>query len=133
MMNFSRATIRCLCIALVPIQFAGCIGPFDPCGSDVGSFAVQVNVTDARNGGPPSTQPTLVVKDGAFADTAVGPSPGTVTRVFVAAAVERPGTYDVTVTAPGYLTWTKSGVQVGRGKCDKVETARLTAELQPQP
>jgi len=36
-------------------------------------------------------------------------------------AEERPGTYDVTVTADGYKTWTKTGVAVPKQGCHVVK------------
>lgn len=119
-------------LAVIGFAYLGaCVGPFEPCGTDEGAFAIQVEVTDARSSGPPSSQALLIVVDGTFADTVLGPEPGTVSRVFIAAAPERPGTYDVTVAAPGYERWARLGIAVRRGKCDQVETARLSAALQP--
>lgn len=123
---------RVLTAVFLPVLGA-CIGPFDPCGSDVGRFAVIVAVTDARTGGPPSSRATLVVTDGTFNETVQGPEPGTTSRVTIAAAAERPGTYDLTVSAAGYRTWTQAAVRVARGsRCDRLQTANLAARLEPQ-
>lgn len=49
-------------------------------------------------------------------------------------ALERTGTYTVTVSAPGYRTWTQANVAVTRGgRCDSLRRVELTARLQPVP
>jgi len=123
--------VRLTCLSVLALC-AGCVGPFAPC-SDVGNFAVIVTVVDSTTGGPPSSQPTLVIVDGTFADTLVGPVvPGQSPVSVIAAAVERPGTYSLTVTAAGYRRWMRDGVQAREGgRCDELETVRLTARLQP--
>ncbi|MEJ7809134.1 MAG: hypothetical protein WKG32_01830 [Gemmatimonadaceae bacterium] len=116
------------------LSLAGCVGPFDSCGTDEGRDAVQVTVIDARTGGPPTARPTLVVTEGAYADTGRAYDPLQGARLILSAGPERPGTYALTVTAQGYRTWARSGVRVRRGgRCDRLETVQLTARLEPEP
>jgi hypothetical protein len=109
---------------------AGCIGPFAPC-SGAGNFGLYVTVVDSTTGGPPSSRPTLIVVDGTFADTTVGSPSGDGRVSVMPAALERPGTYSLTVTAAGYRRWTRDGVRVREGgRCDDIQTVRPTARLQ---
>jgi hypothetical protein len=52
------------------------------------------------------------------------------TSYLMAAADERPGTYDVTVAVDGYQPWAVAGVEVLAGECH-VLTQHLTALLEP--
>jgi hypothetical protein len=117
-----------MCLSILALC-AGCIGPFAPC-SGVGNFGVLVTVVDSATGKPPSSRPTLIITEGAtYADTALGT---TNSPILIPAALERPGTYSLTVTADGYRPWTRDGVRVREGgRCDDIQTVRLTARLQP--
>jgi hypothetical protein len=94
---------------------------------------VLVTVVDSTTGGPPSSRPTLIITEGAYADTAFGTAPGQMSPFpVIPAAPERPGTYSLTVTAAGYRQWTRDGVKVREGgRCDDIQTVRVTARLQP--
>jgi hypothetical protein len=89
--------------------------------------AISVSVQDSASGTPAGRGARIIAKDGAFADTARatasydGPYP---------LALERRGTYTVTVEQQGYRTWSQSGVSVSQDRCH-VRTAALTAKLQP--
>jgi hypothetical protein len=121
---------RLTCLPVLALC-AGCIGPFAPC-SGVGNFGVLVTVVDSTTGGPPSSRPSLIITEGAaYADTASGTAPGEASPVLIPAALERPGTYSLTVTAAGYRRWTRDGVRVREGgRCDDIQTVRATARLQ---
>lgn len=122
--------VRLTCLSLLALC-AGCVGPFVPCSSEIGNFAVIVAVVDSTTGGPPGSRPMLVVSDGAFVDTAFGPAPGERPVSAIAAAAERAGTYSLTATADGYRPWRRDGVQVRRGgSCGDIQTVRPTARLQ---
>lgn len=88
---------------------------------------IAVSVQDSVSGAPAGRGARIIAKDGAFADTARatstydGPYP---------LAVERSGTYTVTVEQQGYRAWSRSGVSVTRDQCH-VRTAAVTARLQP--
>ncbi|MGE3525136.1 MAG: hypothetical protein AB7I33_04370 [Gemmatimonadales bacterium] len=47
-----------------------------------------------------------------------------------AGADERPGTYTVLVTHPGYSAWSRAGIRLTRGECH-VNQVTLTADLVP--
>jgi hypothetical protein len=49
----------------------------------------------------------------------------------VSGAFERPGTYRIELTAPGYRPWTREGVVVKKDECH-VLTERLRAIMVPQ-
>jgi hypothetical protein len=66
---------------------------------------------------------TLIVQDGAYADT---------TPLLIGAAPDRPGTYTVVVRLPGYREWRRSRVRVPRRPCT-VHTRFVRAVLQPVP
>lgn len=88
--------------------------------------AVNVTVEDARSRRRLVGVPvTLVVREGAYADTMRGD------LGIVYAASERPGTYHIMVSAPGYQTWTTHGVKVTQGRCG-LEPTRLRARLKPE-
>lgn len=40
-----------------------------------------------------------------------------------------PGTFDLSVTKPGYATWTRAGVVVNPERCNGTKTVALTAKL----
>jgi len=99
--------------------------------------AVTVDVRDRRDGAPLSAPIRVVVRDGAYADTAaafpLGSSPSSQPAATLAGlALERPGTYVVEVTAPGYAPWRRAGVRVGRTTdgCH-VDGVMLRADLTP--
>jgi hypothetical protein len=94
--------------------------------SSIAAIAVRP-LADARTGAAiPDTlaeEGTLVVRDGAYADT---------TLPLIGAAPDRPGIYTVTVRIPGYLPWRRSAVKVRRHGCS-VRTVYLRATLRPDP
>lgn len=74
---------------------------------------------------------SLVVSEGIFKDSFAWPAGRQDLNDFpLAAAGERAGTYQVTVSKPGYATWVQSNVRVTRNVCH-VNTVTLTALLQP--
>ncbi|MBA3853063.1 MAG: hypothetical protein C0503_01535 [Gemmatimonas sp.] len=99
------------------------------------SAAIRVFVRDAASDAliPPDGGTTLILRDGAFVDSttwprAGGPWPEGVPLTSYG-AIERPGTYDVTVRHPGYAEWNTTGIRVREGECG-VRTVTLTARLQ---
>jgi hypothetical protein len=113
--------------ALQPFQRMQCTAERRP--------GIEVRVLDARTDRPPARGATLVVRDGAFADTATQTAPlpergGGVGEVILRTARERAGTYALEVRAPGYRPWRAGGVAVHQGVCH-VETVELTVYLDP--
>jgi hypothetical protein len=125
--------LRLSIVTLLLQGAAGCVGPFDNCGTDLGRFAVRITVLDAATGSAPATRPTLTVTDGPYVETVQGPEPGSMETVIMPAGTERPGVYRVEVTAAGYQPWIRDGIRVTRrGRCDHLGTADITARLSPQ-
>ncbi|MFN2420581.1 MAG: carboxypeptidase-like regulatory domain-containing protein [Gemmatimonadota bacterium] len=84
---------------------------------------INVTVVDSLSGR--EVAGSGIANEEAFADTLESFEPGQLFGVF-----ERPGTYDVTVTAPGYRPWRVTGVTVRADECHVIPE-RLTARLQP--
>ena len=106
----------------------------DPvCTTDVRPGLV-VSVLDSASRDPLGPGMLVVVRDGAYADTARTFLPHPIEGVLqrFAFAFERRGTYDVTVERSGYRTWRRDGVRVSGDECH-VRTVELTALLQPSP
>ena len=95
---------------------------------------IVVTVRDSVAQTPVRGPVTVIARDGAFADTAVlvnqnSQDPATVDFGPFSLALERPGTYEVTVEAQGYRRWQRAGVRVRRDDCH-VRTVSLLALLQ---
>ena len=86
--------------------------------------SISVVVLDAATGDSLDVTPTGTVRDGSFEEALQGFG-RTLSGPF-----ERKGTYDVTVTAPGYASWDTTGVVVTADECH-VQTVVLTARLAP--
>lgn len=94
-----------------------------------GRDAVIVEVRDSITGSNAAEGALLIVRDGEYVDSVRG---GPNEPPALTAAFERPGTYEVVVQKNGYREWVRQGVRVRRtGGCDKLESVRLTALLQP--
>lgn len=118
---------RHLPLALGVLTLGGCVPGF-ACDS-LGAYAVNVEVQDSATGASIVRGATLVVRDGAYADSMRMESD---MPPVLAAAAERPGIYEVLVRRPGYQTWTREGVRVRRGgRCNALQPVRLVAKLSP--
>lgn len=109
-----------------------CIGPFEGC-DDIGGFGIEVTVLDSVSGQPPpaGTTALLTLREGTYTEYAQGAVTVGNGRLIMAAAFERPGTYNVEVTSQNYRPWTATGVRVTQGgSCDQVSTVKLTARMQ---
>jgi hypothetical protein len=124
---------RLLCACAVAL--GACESPSSPrplaCTPNI-LFGLQVTVIDSITSAPPSSA-TLIARSAAYVDS-VGPqaplSPVVDGVVLVlSAASERSGTYDLTVRAPGYRDWTRTGVRVTQEDQCHVRTVALTARL----
>ena len=124
----NKSFVRLALVAFVPLLAACPQNPLEDtvCTMEARS-AVSVEMRDARSGAVLTGPATLVVRDGAFAETAHIPAELT----GVGVAHERAGVYVVTVSKPGYREWTRADVSVKRGQCH-VETAVLRADLLPE-
>jgi len=111
---------------------SACIGPFEPC-DDVGNFGIQVTVVDSATGRAPplGSVALMILKDGTYTETAQGSLQISSGVLIVAGAFERTGTYSLEIQMTGYQTWTTTGVRVTEsGRCDNVDTVKLTARMQ---
>lgn len=119
--------VRLAVVALVPL-LAAC--PRNPLEDTVCTMearpAVTVELRDARTGAALTGPATVIVRDGAFADTTE------ISADFSSMGVahERAGVYVVTVKKAGYRDWTRADVAVERDECH-VRTALVRAELAP--
>lgn len=127
-----RNVVRCLYSIL--IGAIGCSGSSvstSPVCTTELRPAVMVYVKDSLTTAGVASGASLVVRDGSFKDSVAVPnSRPDLNDSVLGAAVERAGTYQVTVSKPGYATWVQSNVQVTRNVCH-VNTVKLTALLQP--
>jgi len=108
------------------VALSGC-GVFDEaCTTDIQPGIIITSVRDAVSGSQlPS--PRGAVRDGEFMDSLREWDSGR-----LAAAWERPGTYDVEVVHDGYLPWTRTNVRVRDASCH-TQKVNLEATLAPQP
>jgi hypothetical protein len=97
----------------------------DRCAASSTAAVAVRPVIDARTGASipdrVASAGTLIVRDGAYADT---------TPLLAGAAPDRPGSYAVAVHLPGYREWRRSGVEVSPRPCS-VRTTYLRVVLQP--
>jgi hypothetical protein len=94
-----------------------------------GRSALSVEVRDARTGEPAAVGARGSIREGAYTDTLTVVGPSTMTAMDT---YERAGTYDVTVTKPGYRTWTAEDVRVTADACH-VRSRTIQAKLEPAP
>lgn len=97
--------------------------------------AIAITVRDAATGAPTASNTrTIVTKRGGAVDTVLVGTTGGLDSMQIL-AFDVPGTYDVQIDKPGYVTWSASGIIVPVDKdepCHPV-TVSLTANLQRQP
>lgn len=88
-------------------------------------YGIEVTVRDSTTGELLSMDPTGVLTDGPYRETMEPVGTSTLWG-----APERPGTYDIEITAQGYRTWNRQGVEVEmeRNGCH-VQTVELEARM----
>lgn len=97
----------------------------------LGVFGIAVTVTDASTNGAPTAVPSLRIEDGAFVEEYAQPTPRSNPPSFYG-AIEREGTYAITISASGYQTYTASNLRVTRsGKCNYLRGVNLSVKLTP--
>lgn len=124
-------------VFLAPLAAAlgACNDPNDvACTLDIRP-ALTVTVRDARSDAIITAAATVFASEGSWRDslrargtTMVDGSPVLVTK---SGADERPGTYRLDISAPGYVSRTVNGLQASAGVCHVTEV-RYTARLQPE-
>ncbi len=90
---------------------------------------IAVEVSDSVTGAVITRGYTVIVTEGAYRDSVSFPLEGPLP--YPDFAVERAGTYRVTVRSSGYKEWTRAGVHVTADECH-VRTVILAVRLQPQ-
>lgn len=104
--------MRCKLIVLLVAAVAACGNLREPQCPDVKLAAISVQVLDAETGRVLMDQRfRAVAREGGYVDS------GSTRHGFVPLALDRAGTYQVHVEAPGYQPWTRQGVNVVRGRC----------------
>lgn len=121
--------------AAVAVVTACSSGATQPGGCSPESLRPAIVVQVAAASGP-AIRDTLskgAVRDGDYVDSLrriQAPAGGLAS---LGAAVNRPGTYDVTVEHPGYEPWEKDSVFVAGDSCGIKQSVNLVAALQPLP
>ena len=116
------------------LAFVGCSGskaPTSPVCTDEFRPGVVVYIKDALTNAGVASGASLVARERTFKDSVAFPNARPdLNDLALAAAGERSGTYQLTVSKPGYTTWSQSNVRVTSNQCH-VNTVTLTALLQP--
>ena len=117
--------------AVAGLAMHGCIVIIgDECLHDSRSGIVVV-VFDQTTGLTPRSVPSLAVSAAGYEERLSRPN---LSPNGFAAAEERTGVFDVTVSAVGYQDWERRAVRVDRiGHCDAISTVHLDARLRPLP
>jgi len=113
-------------MVLSVILGSGCYDGGEVCNADAARFNFSVEIRDSLSGAGLAHTALTLVTDGERSDTLlVGDAE------LQSGAVDRPGTYEVTITTAGYQTWQLAGVEVEEVGCH-LETTHLQALLQPE-
>lgn len=91
--------------------------------------ALVVYITDSVTAAPLAAGAAGVIRDGTFQDSLLPKMfSATGTMVSRGGALERTGTYRVSIAHPGYRPWTSAAVQVTKNECH-VNTVGLQTRL----
>lgn len=103
---------------------------------DLGAHpSVTVVVRDSLTGAGIASGATLVVRDGAFADSTSHPADDPRfddISLSTPRSYERPGVYSLEVRRAGYADWTRHSVRVLQGECH-VRSVTVIARMVPEP
>ena len=92
--------------------------------TDEFAYGISIHASDAASGAPITAGLAGVLTDGSYhEDMMVWPTGAT-----LVGAGERKGTYAATVSATGYRTWSKDGIQVDADRCH-VKGVSVDAQL----
>jgi hypothetical protein len=95
---------------------------------DVSTYGIILSIYDLRTRAPLDGA-TAEFRDGDFRQT-VSSSPLIQGKYMIPGASDRPGAYSITVTRPGYATWSRDGVEVSVKDCF-LRTVAIDVELMP--
>ena len=113
------------------IGTVACAGSTSPVCTQEFRPGLVVYVKDSVTRAGVASGASLVVREGSYKDSVAATNSGLdQDNSPLYAAGERGGTYQVTVSKPGYATWLQSNIRVTSNVCH-VNTVTLTALLQP--
>ena len=117
--------MRRFAIVLAALLVHGCGFPLLGVCTDELVHGIKVTVRDSVTGELLGSDPAGMLTDGSYRETMESAGPG---RLW--GAPERPGTYDVEITADGYRAWNRKSVEVEMewDGCH-VETVELEASM----
>jgi hypothetical protein len=116
---------------LAAVGCSGSPGSTSPVCTMEFRYGLSVYVNDSLTGTAIASGASLVVRDGTFKDSVSHPSGRPELNAFpLLTAGERAGTYQVSVSKPGYLPWSRSNVRITGNECH-VNPVSVTALLQP--
>jgi hypothetical protein len=115
---------------LTLLAAVGCSGsPSAVCTMEF-RYGLSVYVTDSLTGTAVASGASLVARDGAFKDSVSHPGDRPeLNPLPLLTAGERAGTYQISVSKPGYLPWSRSNVRITANECH-VNPVSVTALLQ---
>jgi len=127
-----RTASHALCLTLlIGVGCSGSPGSTSPVCTMEFRYGLSVYVKDSLTGAGIASGASLVARDGAFKDSVSHASDKPELNGFpLVTAGERAGTYQISVSKPGYLPWSRSNVRVTANECH-VNPASVTALLQP--
>ncbi len=122
-----KRIMRAMSVGAIGFALAGCgEGSLGPVCTAQAVFGINLTVRDS-SGFPVAEEVLGIAIDGTFADTLLALGP-----LDMAGAVERPGTYDISVSRFGFSTWSANGVVVEADECHVIPVS-LEATLFPVP
>ena len=80
-------------------------------------YGLQIEVREADAGAPAAQGAVATVTDGDYVEVVAGPVSGRPDALFIGAAGERAGTYDIEVARDGFEIWDTTGVVVDEDIC----------------
>lgn len=123
--------LRAIGVVAAVLLIGACSNATDTCAG-TGAFAVSAEIRDARTGQPMAYGGTVLeLREDSYVER-VSWEAGSPDSLRLRAGFERPGTYAVTVTRLGFLTWSRSGIRARRDECAQLQEVVLPVRLEPQ-
>lgn len=107
-----------------------CSNASDTCAG-TGAFAVSAEIRHATTGLAMAHGGTVLeIREATYVER-VSWEAGSSDSLRLRAGFERPGTYQVTVSHVGFLTWSRSGIRARRDECGQLQEVVLPVRLEP--